>query len=90
MDTNSDATVEIYGADWCGDCKRAKAALDRFGVNYNWHDIEHEDGAEARAIEISGQKHIPVVLFSDSAFQVEPSSGDLKSKLESLGVAISE
>lgn len=77
--------IEIYGADWCGDCKRAKAALERFGVAYNWHDIEHEDGAEAKAIEISGQKHIPVVLFSDGSFQVEPSATDLKTKLEALG-----
>ena len=34
---------DFYGADWCGDCRRAKAALDRFGVAYNLHDIEHCD-----------------------------------------------
>ncbi|MDF7666184.1 mycoredoxin [Bifidobacterium sp. ESL0745] len=83
-DSNS-ATIEIYGADWCGDCRRAKAALDRFGITYNWHDIEHDDGAEAKAIEISGQKHIPVVVFRDGSFEVEPSATDLKTKLEALG-----
>jgi mycoredoxin len=81
----ANTNIDVYGADWCGDCKRAKAALDRFGLAYNWHDIEHEDGAEAKAVEISGQKHIPVVLFSDGSFQVEPSATDLKTKLESLG-----
>ncbi|KFF30790.1 glutaredoxin domain-containing protein [Bifidobacterium bombi] len=90
QDTQNEAIVNIYGADWCGDCKRAKAALERFGVSYAWHDIEHEDGAEARAIEISGQKHIPVVLFSDETFLVEPSANDLKTKLTELGVPIKD
>ena len=26
------AAIDFYGADWCGDCHRAKAALDRFGA----------------------------------------------------------
>ena len=56
-----DTTIDFYGADWCGDCRRAKAALDRFGVAYNLHDIEHEDGAAEKAIAISGQQHIPVI-----------------------------
>lgn len=80
----SDANIEIYGADWCGDCRRAKAALERFGVSYHWHDVEHDEAAKAKAIEISGQQHIPVVIFSDGSFQVEPSATDLKTKLESL------
>lgn len=77
--------VTMYGADWCGDCRRAKAALDRFGVGYDWHDVDHEDGAADKAMAISGQKHIPVVQFSDGSFQVEPSSNDLKTKLQELG-----
>ncbi|KFJ03913.1 mycoredoxin [Bifidobacterium subtile] len=83
--TNETPTIEMYGADWCGDCRRAKDALNRFGVGFTWHDIEHEDGAADRAVEVSGQKHIPVVLFTDGSFQVEPSANDLKAKLEALG-----
>lgn len=56
--------IDFYGADWCGDCRRAKAALDRFGVAYSLHDIEHEDGAAEKAIAISGQQHIPVIRFA--------------------------
>ena len=52
--------IDVYGATWCGDCHRAKNALDRFGAAYTWHDIEQEEGAADRAVEISGQKHIPV------------------------------
>ena len=35
--------IDVYGATWCGDCHRAKNALDRFGAAYTWHDIEQEE-----------------------------------------------
>ena len=78
--------VEVYGADWCGDCRRAKDALNRFGAEYVWHDLESEEGAAEKAVEISGQKHIPVLLYSDGAFQVEPSATDIQRKLDELGL----
>ena len=78
--------IDVYGATWCGDCHRAKNALDRFGAAYTWHDIEQEEGAADRAVEISGQKHIPVVLYGDGSFQVEPSVVDIQNKLNELGL----
>ena len=77
---------DFYGADWCGDCRRAKAALDRFGVAYNLHDIEHEDGAAEKAIAISGQQHIPVIRFADGSWLVEPSATQLQAKCKELGL----
>ena len=35
---------------------------------------------------ISGQKHIPVVLYGDGSFQVEPSVVDIQNKLKELGL----
>lgn len=78
--------IDVYGATWCGDCHRAKNALDRFGAAYTWHDIEQEEGAADRAVEISGQKHIPVVLYGDGSFQVEPSVVDIQNKLKEFGL----
>lgn len=77
--------IDIYGATWCGDCKRAKDAFARFGVDYTWHDIESEAGAADRAKEISGQQHIPVVTYGDGSFQVEPTALDIRNKLRELG-----
>ena len=78
---------DFYGADWCGDCRRAKAALDRFGVAYNLHDIEHEDGAAEKAIAISGQQHIPVIRFAaDGSWLVDPSATQLQAKCKELGL----
>ena len=82
----ANSNIDVYGADWCGDCKRAKDTFNRLGVEFTWHNIETEDGAADRAVEISGQKHIPVVLYSDGAFQVEPSATDIEGKLKELGV----
>lgn len=78
--------IEVYGADWCGDCKRAKDALNRCGAAYIWHDIEHEEGAADRAVAISGQQHIPVVLYPDGTFQVEPAATAIRTKLTDLGL----
>lgn len=82
----NDVGIDFYGAEWCGDCRRSKAALDRFGVPYSLHDIEHEEGAVQRAIEISGQKHIPVIRFADGSWLVEPSAGQLEDKCKKLGL----
>ena len=64
----------------------AKAALDRFGVAYSLHDIEHEDGAAEKAIAISGQQHIPVIRFADGSWLVEPSATQLQAKCKELGL----
>ncbi|MDO4913318.1 MAG: glutaredoxin domain-containing protein [Bifidobacteriaceae bacterium] len=78
--------IHVYGADWCGDCVRAKAAFKKYGVDYIWHDIESEEGAKEKAIEISGQQHIPVVVFPDNTIFVEPSATQIAKKLEALGM----
>lgn len=79
-------TIDIYGATWCGDCRQAKNTLDELGAAYTWHNIEEEEGAADRAVAISGQQHIPVVLYGDGSFQVEPTALDIRNKLQELGL----
>lgn len=78
--------IDVYGATWCGDCRQAKNTLDELGAAYIWHNIEEEDGAADRAVAISGQQHIPVVLYDDGSFQVEPSAKDIRNKLRELNL----
>lgn len=78
--------IDVYGATWCGDCKQAKNTLEELGAEYTWHNIETEDGAADHAVAISGQQHIPVVLYPDGTFQVEPSAVDIKNKLNELNI----
>jgi glutaredoxin len=79
-------TVTMFGADWCRDCRRSKALLDKLGVDYEYVDVEAiEDGA-ARAQAISGRQNIPVVVLPNGKHFVEPTDAELQAELESSGV----
>ena len=75
----------MYGADWCGDCRRSKRFLDENSVAYNYIDVETDTSASDKVIEINGgMRSIPVILFPDGTHLTEPSDNALKEKLESL------
>jgi mycoredoxin len=79
-------TIQMYGADWCGDCRRTKRQLDELGVEYSYLDVEHDDALKDAAISISGVQSIPVVVFPDGTHLVEPSNPAMRAKLLELGV----
>jgi glutaredoxin len=74
--------IDVYGADWCGDCTRAKMLLDRHGVTYNWIDTDADEDARAKAIEISGLQKIPVIVFPNGEFLSEPSNPQIEEQLK--------
>ena len=82
----SDNKVTMYGAEWCGDCRRSKKFLDSNNVSYTYVDVEHDEPGKDKAIAICGKQSIPVISFNDGTFLVEPSDIDLKKKLEEISV----
>jgi glutaredoxin-like protein len=81
------ADITMYGADWCGDCRRSKRLLEELDVQVNHIDVEADPSAAAKVQEINGgAKSIPVLVFSDGTHLTEPSDNDLKAKLKSLGI----
>jgi mycoredoxin len=82
--TNDNKSVEFYGAAWCGDCVRAQALLEHYGVDFTYHDVDASDADKAKAIELSGRPNIPVLLFPDGSVLTEPSNPILNSKLSEL------
>lgn len=76
--------ITMYGADWCGDCRRAKSVLDREGTEYTYVNLVAEPDAVEVAKQISGRPNIPVILFPDGSHMVEPSNNDLLAKLQQL------
>jgi len=76
--------IVMYGADWCGDCRNAKQVLDTEGVAYDYVDLVADESAAGVAESISGQKHIPVIVFPDGAFYVEPTKTELALKIRAL------
>jgi glutaredoxin-like protein len=83
--TESFDRITVFGAEWCGDCRRSKALLDGLGVEYEYIDLEKVEDAADRAHAISGRTNIPVVVFPDASHFVEPSDAELRAKLESVG-----
>jgi mycoredoxin len=75
----------MYGAEWCGDCRRSKRFLDSNNVEYTYVDVEEDKSAAEIVVEINGgAQSIPVIVFSDGTHLTEPSDIDLKAKLEAL------
>ena len=76
----------MYGAEWCGDCKRSQRLLNELNVEYTYINIEEVDGAADKVVEINGgAQSIPVIVFADGTHMTEPSDPDLRKKLETLG-----
>jgi mycoredoxin len=81
------ADITMYGADWCGDCRRSKALLDRVGADYEYIDLVRTPEAADTAHAISGRLSIPVIVFPDGLFQVEPTDAELQGELERQGLS---
>ena len=80
------STLTMFGAEWCGDCRRTKKQLDELGVTYEYVDLEAQPEAAEIAREISGRTNIPVVVYPDSSHHVEPSNADVETKLRELAL----
>jgi len=81
------AQITMYSAAWCGDCRRSKRFLDSKNVAYNYIDIEADQAASDKVIEINGgMRSIPVIIFPDGTHMTEPSDKDLEAKLQALAI----
>jgi thioredoxin reductase (NADPH) len=78
----SHTKLTVYGAPWCGDCKRAKKFLGEQRVHYDWVDVEQDaDGLALVERVNNGKRIIPTIVFEDESTLVEPSNADLAAKL---------
>jgi len=84
---SSHPEITMYGADWCGDCRRSKRLLEELDVQITHIDVEADLSAADKVKEINGgAQSIPVLVFSDGTHLTEPSDNELKAKLVSLGI----
>ena len=79
-------SVVFYGAEWCGDCRRSKAQLERLGIDFDYRDVAANDADKDEAIAISGRQSIPVIVLPDGSHLVEPSNPQLESELRRLSL----
>ena len=81
------ADITMYGADWCGDCRRSKRLFEELDIQVNHIDVEVDKSAAEKVVEINGgAQSIPVIVFSDGTHLTEPSDNELKAKLAALGI----
>ncbi|MCU1639802.1 MAG: hypothetical protein JWN03_77 [Nocardia sp.] len=74
--------IVLYGADWCGDCRRAKTWLRENNIPFTDIDVEHDDAARDKAIALAdGRKNIPVVVIPDGTVLIEPTNAQLAEAL---------
>ena len=69
LGVNPDHRVILYGADWCPDCRRAKAFLRENEVNFMHVDVDEVPSATEEVIRINkGKRIIPTIIINDEAY----------------------
>lgn len=78
----ANSSITMYGALWCGDCKRAKNFLGKQRIQYDYADVEQDADGLAFIERVSGGKQIaPTIVFGNGSILVEPSNAELAAKL---------
>lgn len=73
--------ITVYGADWCGDCRRAKKFFNEHNIEYTWFDTDASPEAEEFVKQKNnGKRVIPTIIFPDGSILVEPSNEELAQK----------
>lgn len=77
-----ESKLTVYGAYWCPDCRRSKKFLGENFIPFKWVDIEEDKvGEEFVIAKNNGKRIIPMIVFEDGSFLVEPSNAELAKKL---------
>ena len=77
-----ESEIIIYGADWCGDCRRARRFLIQNNIKFEWINIEQDKDGEQFVLKVNkGMRSIPTIIFEDGSILVEPSNAQLTQKL---------
>ena len=76
------ASIKVYGAPWCPDCKQAKKFLGEQMIPYDWIDVDQDpEGLRIVQEKNGGKQIIPTIIFDDGSVLVEPSNAELAQKL---------
>lgn len=81
------ATIRMYFAPWCGDCRAAKRFLEERGVAYEPVNIEENpEAAELIIAKNEGKRKVPTFEVDGRWFAVSPFDPDLLA--EQLGLDV--
>ncbi len=80
------ATLIVYGADWCADCRRSKRLLAEREIGYTWVDVAAQPEIRAE-LTANGYPAIPVIVLPAGAVLMEPSDDQLNAALDAPPLA---
>jgi mycoredoxin len=79
----------VYGHPTCPGLGPVKGLLTQSKVKFEYIDIHRDSDAAARVRDINnGNESVPTLVFPDGSTLTEPTVGELKSKLESMGYKV--
>lgn len=82
---NATASVTMYTTAWCGYCARLKGGLGRAGIEFTEVDIEGDEQAAVRVMEVNGgNQTVPTLEFSDGSALTNPTVAQVQEKLAAL------
>ena len=66
---NEVGQVQLYGADWCPDCRRAKSFLNDNAINYEFIDVDKNSWATKKVEALNnGKRIIPTIIIDKKAY----------------------
>jgi len=79
------ASVTMYTTTWCGYCFRLKQGLTKAGIEFSEIDIERDEQAALRVMEVNGgNQTVPTLEFPDGSALTNPSVDQVREKLAAL------
>ena len=77
-------TIKFYTTDWCGDCTRSKSLLNKLNINFDEINVDTNSDANQYITKLqNNQRRIPVIVFEDGTYLVEPTDPELLEKINS-------
>ena len=77
--------LDFYTTDWCGDCVRSKAFLNKHSIDFEEINVDIDEKANEyiKTLQVN-QRRIPTIVFDDGSFVVEPTDIELDYNFKSL------
>ena len=73
-----ETTIDVYGSDWCHDCRRAKAFLNENNVRFNYIDIAEDEAAVIKVQEINNGKRVIPTIIVEGKPHTNPTNSELE------------
>lgn len=76
--------VKVYCDPFCPSCKDVADFLKMKGVSFDFINVEEDEKARKKAISISGQEKLPIIVVGKEVIVAPNNKDELKAKLEEV------